>query len=525
MSSLGSLLTGLGRAAALAALAVAAATVAVAVLEDRAAVPNASSVYLVAVVLAAIGAGVPAAALAAVGSVLTYNFLFTEPFHTLNVSDPGEWLNLVLLLFVGATVGQLAGLQRTRTELAVAREREARALFGVSRALVTRETADAALPAIAASVREETRLDRVWFALGPDDARERVTADTGDGRPPAGGVTHVVLRRMPGDLPAQWVRVHDAATRSSAGRGDARFRVRIEAGGATLGSIWALRRRDAGDPDRTATRLLAATADQVGQALAHDRLVAASREAEVARRSDALKTALIESVSHAFRTPLASIRAAAGTLMDAGVALSARESRASAASIDREAERLNRLVSNLLDLGRIEGGVLQATAEVLELDDFASRAVGRVAHLAGDRPIDLDLAAAPAVRADPVLLDEALANIVDNAVRHTPAGTTIFLSAAQLRDEPFVRLTVEDSGPGVPDEALDRLFEKFYRVTDRGRGSAGTGVGLAVVRGLAGAMGGRVRARRSDRGGLAIDLDLPVARIPSAVAGERAMSR
>ncbi|HEV8489481.1 MAG TPA: ATP-binding protein [Candidatus Limnocylindrales bacterium] len=509
----------LARAAVVAAVAVAAATVAVALLEDRAAVLNASSVYLVAVVLAAIAAGVPAAALASVGSVLTYNFLFTEPRYTLNVSDPGEWLNLVLLLFVGVTVGQLAGLQRTRTELALAREREARALFRVSRALVTRETADVVLPAIAASVREETGLDRVWFALGPDDARERVVADTGNGRPPAGGGSHAVLRRMPGDLPAQWVHVHDAAARPGAGRGEARFRIRIEASGATLGSIWAVRRREAGDPDRTATRLLAATADQVGQALAHDRLVAASREAEVARRSDALKTALIESVSHAFRTPLASIRAAAGTLMDPSVALSAREARASAASIDREAERLNRLVSNLLDLGRIEGGVLQASAEVLELDDFASRAVGRVAHLAGDRAIQLDLAAAPAVRADPVLLDEALANIVDNAVRHTPAGTTICLSAAELPDEPFVRLTVEDSGPGVADESLDRLFEKFYRAADRGRGSGGTGIGLAVVRGLAGAMDGRVTARRSELGGLAIDLDLPVARVPSGVVG------
>jgi two-component system sensor histidine kinase KdpD len=498
-------------------VAVAAATVAVAVLEERFAVPNASSVYLVSVVLAAIAAGVPAAVLASVGSVLIYNVLFTEPRYTLNVADPGEWLNLVLLLFVGVTVGQLAGLQRTRTELAVAREREARALFRVSRALVTRETADVVLPAIAASVREETGFDRVWFALGPDDARERVTADTGDGRPPAGGGSHAVLRRMPDDLPAQWVRVHDAAARAAPGRGEARFRIRIEAGGATLGSIWAVRRRDAGDPERIATRLLAATADQVGQALAHDRLVAVSREAEVARRSDALKTALIESVSHAFRTPLASIRAAAGTLMDPGVALSAREARVSAASIDREAERLNRLVSNLLDLGRIEGGVLQATAEVLELDDFAARAVGRVAHLSGDRPIDLELATAPTVRADPVLLDEALANIVDNAVRHTPPGTTIRLSAAELADEPLVRLTVEDSGPGVPDEALGRLFEKFYRVADRGRGSSGTGIGLAVVRGLAEAMGGRVRARRSERGGLAIDLDLPVARVPSAV--------
>jgi two-component system, OmpR family, sensor histidine kinase KdpD len=521
MPTFRSVLPRLGRAAAFAGLAVAAATVAVVVLEDRVAVPNASSVYLVAVVIAAVGAGVPGAVLASIASVLTYNYLFTDPRHTLNVSDPGDWLALVLLLFVGVTVGQLAALQRRRTEVALAREREARALFRVSRALVTRESADAVLPAIAASIREEAGLERVWFALGPDDALERVVADTGDGRPPAAG-SNAVLRRMPGDIPALWVRVHDTGTRAAPGRGDSRFRVRIEAGGAPLGSIWAARRRGDGEPDRTATRLLAAAADQVGQALAHDRLAADSREAEVARRSDSLKTALVESVSHALRTPLASIRAAAGTLMDPAVALGAGDARASAASIDREAERLNRLVSNLLDLGRIEGGALRTVAEVLELEDFASRAVARIAPLAGDRPIELDLGTAPAVRADPVLLDEALANIVDNAVQHTPAGTRIRLAAAGLPDEPYVRLTVEDSGPGVPDDSLARLFDKFYRVTGPGRGSrSGTGVGLAVVRGLAEAMGGRVTARRSERGGLAIDLDLPIAPIPAEVVGAR----
>lgn len=520
MSMLRSVLPRLARAVLIATFAVAAATVAVAALEDRLAVPNASSVYLVAVVLAAVGAGVTGAVLASVASVLVYNFLFTDPRHTLNVADPGEWLNLVLLLFVGVTVGQLAALQRGRTELAVAREREARALFRVSRALATRESADLVLPAIAASVREQAGLERVWFALGPDDARERVVADTGDGRPPATGGSHAVLHRMPGDAPARWVRVHETALRAASARGDARFRVRIEAGGAPLGSIWAVRHRGDGEPDRTATRLLAAAADQVGQALAHDRLAAEAREAEVARRSDSLKTALIESVSHALRTPLASIRAAAGTLMDPDVALSPGDARASAVSIDREAERLNRLVSNLLDLGRIDGGALRAVTEVLELEDFGIRAVARISGLAGERPTELDLATAPAVRADPVMLDEALANIVDNAVRHTPPGTRIRLAAAELSEEPFVRLTVEDSGPGVPDDALARLFDKFYQVVEPGRNArGGTGIGLAVVRGLAGAMDGRVTARRSAQGGLAIDLDLPVARVPAAVAG------
>ena len=144
-----------------------------------------------------------------------------------------------------------------------------------------------------------------------------------------------VLRRMPGDEPAQWFRVHHRSARSSTGSGIEAYRVRIEAGGTVLGSIWALRDRGLGEPDRTETRLLAAAADQVGQALAHDRLAAESQAAEIARQSDALKSALLQSVSHDLRTPLAAIRAAAGTLRP-GSALSARiSSRAPTPSIAR----------------------------------------------------------------------------------------------------------------------------------------------------------------------------------------------
>jgi two-component system sensor histidine kinase KdpD len=509
-----------------AAATVGIATLVVAVLEGFAQIPNASSVLLVAVVAVAVVWGTAGAVLVAIGAIVVYDFLFTDPLHTLDVTDPGEWLSLILLLFVAITVGRLAALQRGRTEVALAREREARALFQVSRALATRRSTSAVLPTIAASLRDEAEMDRVWFALGPDDARERVVADTGNDRAPvpAGSVT--VLRRMPGDEPATWVRVHGPAPRRVPGpaatpTAAVTYRVRIEAADQTLGSIWAVRPRSAGEPDRTATRLLAAAADQVGQAIAQDRLADEAQAAEIARQSDALKSALLDSVSHDLRTPLASIRAAAGSLMDPEVRLTPDEARASAASIDRETEHLNRIVTNLLDLGRIEGGALHAAREVVELEDVVDRVIGRIERRPDDPPIEVDVPGATAVEGDPIMLEEVLLNVLDNAARHTPPGTRVRVVATDLQGEPFIRVTIDDDGPGVPPDALPRLFEKFYRVQPAGRPARrGTGIGLAVVRGLVVAMGGRVGARPGELGGLAIDIDLPVARIPAGLAAE-----
>ena len=187
-------------------------------------------------------------------------------------------------------------------------------------------------------------------------------------------------------------------------------------------------------------------------------------------------------------------------------------------AIDREVEYLNRLVTNLLDLSRIEAGALRAERDVFELEDLVGRTVERLRPRLGTRTLDVDLDAPP-VNVDPVFLDDAVNNILENAVKYTGPGTAIRVVARALPETPFVRLTVEDGGPGVPDEVLGRLFEKFYRVPGGPRGSrAGTGIGLAVVQGLVEATGGRCAARRSELGGLAIDLDLPAATVPSGLA-------
>jgi two-component system sensor histidine kinase KdpD len=283
----------------------------------------------------------------------------------------------------------------------------------------------------------------------------------------------------------------------------------IEAGGVTLGSVWAQRARDQGPPTPDEARLLAAAADQLGQAIAHDRLAAESQAAEVARESDALKSALLQSVSHDLRTPLATIRAAAGTLR---ARVSGSDDLEGVEAIEREVEYLNRLVTNLLDLSRIEAGVLRATSEPFELDDVVGATLDRLAPRFEGRPLEY-VTGREVVVADPVFLDAVLTNLVENALRHTAAGTVIRVSSG--RADGRARLTVEDSGTGVPDDALGRLFQKFYRVPGSRGSRHGTGIGLAVVDGLVRAMGGTVTARRSDLGGLAIDIDLAIAEIPA----------
>ncbi len=506
------------RLLAVALPALAAATALVWLLEERLGVLNASPVFLLAVVVTALLAGTAGALAAAVASILIYDFLFVHPIHTLAISDPGEWLNLMLLLFVGLVVGQLTAMERSRTLQAEAREREARELFLISRSLATRASTNVVLPEVAGQLRRAGQLASLWIALGPDDAGERVVAMSGDA-PPPGRPLHWVLRRMPGDEPARWIRIH------TGGRGGgqererhAAYRIRIEAGSQTLGSIWATRQSGLGHPGRSETRLLSAAADQIGQALAQDRLAAAAGAADVARQSDALKSALLQAVSHDLRTPLATIRTAAGTLRpDSGLDDPGRA--LSAAAIEREVARLDRIVANLLDLGRIEAGALRAETDVFELDDLVGRTIDRMAANLGGNELQLDLEATP-ILVDPVFLDEALTNLLENAVKFAGPSAPIRVTSTAAADR--VRLVVEDGGPGVPEDAFERVFEAFYRAVPPQIGErAGTGIGLAVVRGLVAAMDGRTRAYRSQLGGLAVEMDLPLARLPADLDPQR----
>jgi two-component system sensor histidine kinase KdpD len=478
-------------------------------------VPDASPAYLLAVTAVAVGFGTLAAAITAVVAFLLYNFLFTHPVFTLIVADSGQLLNLVLLLVIGIVVGQLAGTQRKRAQVAEFREREAQVLFQVSRALATRGETPKALDSILKVLSTHARLTRARIGLGEAAGVERRVADTGKAQPVESPASYLVLQRRPGDEPARWMRLHQPTAAGRVEVGDVLvLRVPIEARGEPLGAIWAERFRQLGEPGREETRMLANAADQIGQALEQDRLRAEATSAELARRSEAIKTALLDSVSHDLRTPLAAIRAAAGSLVDPGSETSTAEVRETAEAIDGEAERMGRLVGNLLDLSRLEAGGLRADLEPYALDDLIETSLRRLRSRLDGRPVDVRLpGVVPYLRVDAVLFDQVLTNILENALVYAP-GARIVISGSVTDDA--VALAVEDAGAGVPSEVLARIFEKFYRAPGASRAGRGTGIGLTVVRGLTEAMGGRVSARPSDLGGLAVIVELPRADIDEA---------
>ena len=486
------------------------ATLLVSFLEQVADVPNAHAAYLLAVIALAVQLGTTEAIVGAFGAFLLANFLFTEPVLTLSVVDRGEWLNLLLLLVVGVIVGQLAGRQRDRAQAAELREREARGLFQVSRALATAGDASQAMRDVVRILRAETGMSRVWIGLRGASPLERVVADTGLGDEPSVPTRYGLLKRTDGDAPALWIGLHAAprSLRSVPSTDLAGYRVVIEVGERPLGSIWALRPRPLGLVGREETRLLAAAADQVAQALERDRLRRDATSVEVARQSEALKSALLDSVSHDLRTPLATIRAAAGSLVEGADGV---DQARVAEAIDRQAVHLDRLVTNLLDMTRIEAGELRPQLHPVLLDDAVADTVDRLRSSLDGRDVQVAIPQdLPPVLIDEVYLDAVVSNLLDNALKHSPDDAPIQVSACQAPDGGPVRLVVEDAGPGVPEEALARVFEKFYRVSPAPAGSRrGSGIGLAIVRGLTEAMGGRVAAQRSSLGGLAIIVELP----------------
>jgi two-component system, OmpR family, sensor histidine kinase KdpD len=492
------------------------ASLAIALLADLG-VTHAAPVYLLAVVAIGMRWGTIPAVATSVAAFLAYDFFFVQPLYTFTINSPEEWLNLLLLLAVAVAIGRLVAIQASHAEEVAQRAREAQALFGISRALAETRTVEEAAPIVLQRLAAATAMDRIWFGLGPTPADEKTIADTAPGEPLPIPAWQVVLQRSPGDEPARWTRMHvaTAMVRRNADRATV-HRVRVEASGEALGSVWALRARDEREPDRAETRILSAAADQLGQATVRDRAGQERTNAEIARRSEALKTALLDSVSHDLRTPLATIRAAAGSMLDESVAWTAADQREAFQAIDAEAERMGRLVRNLLDLSRIEAGVLQPEVEPCDLDDLVRHVVRR-ARAASGRKIEIDLAdSLPPVLVDQLYLTQVLSNLVENAIRH--GGDNIRVAARQAPDGP-IELTVEDDGPGVPPSALPHLFEKFYQAGPPGEGKRrGMGIGMTVVEGLTRAMRGDVSACRSEMGGLRVDVRLRPAVVPADAA-------
>jgi len=520
------------------ALVLALATVVAAFLESSlVGILDASPVYFVAVVVAGSVFGTVPALVTAIASFALYDLLFTTPHLTFVVSDPREWLDLVLFLVLAVVVGRLSALGTERAAEASRRAAESSALFAISRIIATEPDIETAAPQVAERLVRDGSLARIWI-ISDRGQGKHIVADTSPGAPLPASAIVTALVRTPGDVPAHWVRAHEprpheahptgptrAADGSRIAHGGSILRVRMEADGVPIGSLKAALRPGAPEPDRVTTRLLALAADQLALAIRRDDLRREATELEIARRADAQKSALVDAVSHDLRTPLASIRAAAGSLADPDVTVDAASARATAAAIDAEADRLDRLVREVLDLSRVEAGSLKPELEPLVLADAVGPVIDRMRPILGNRRIMISIPEElPPVRADAVLLDGLVSNLIENVARHAPAPAPLEVSASAADGR--VHLAVDDGGRGVPWAERERMFEKFQRLPAAVEGSRrGLGIGLAIVRGMTEAMGGTVVAMESRLGGLRVDVDLPeAAAVPSDAAPAGATS-
>jgi two-component system sensor histidine kinase KdpD len=481
---------------------------------------NGAMLYLAAVFTSAVVVGRGPAIAASAIAFLTLNFLFTEPRYTLTVHDPSVLLVLVIFLLVAFVTSQLAAAQRGRAEVAEAREREARLLHDISDLLGARPFKPA-LEAVAERIRHELQLQTVAIDLsGSDLSAGDVAAGDAAAAQAARRSTATVNFLGAGENasaarpaePGRWLRVSPPHGERAAPTIRGLVRIPIRGGGALLGDLVLIAGRQQEGLGRNEARLLATAAAQLGLAVQQERLRRRATEAEVLRRTNELKNALLDAVSHDLRTPLSSIIASAGSLRQSDVDWTEAERREFADAIEHEAQRLNRIVGNLLDLSRIQGGTLTPARDWHDPALVLRGAVERLRPAMANHMLVVDIRAdLPPVLLDPVEIDQVVANLIENAVKYTPAGATIRIAADVADDE--LRVVVEDTGTGLRDDALPHLFEPFYRndQTDREHGS---GLGLAIARGLIAAHGGRIWAENRSEGGARFSFTLPAAAAP-----------
>ena len=510
-------------------VAVAGMSVLIGLVEGAIRIANISMLYLIVVLAVATRVGSGPAVLASVLAFLTFDWFFVEPVHTFTVADPEEWVSVVLFLVTAVFTGELAADQRRRAREAEQREREAILLFDVLRLLGT-PGLDAALAAAAERIRNELTLSGVGIQLTVQGRQRTVAVGDEDGRAlarPLHAASGEILAggRAPSALergrPGHWLRV--VPPRSGEGGIAERrrhiFPVRI--GDRAAGQLVVGRRggtRPLGERD---SRFLGVVATQLASLAERAELQQEATEAEVLRQANELKTALLNAVSHDMRTPLASIKASAGSLQQRDVIWTDADRDEFAQAIEQQADRLDRIVANLLDLSRMEAGALRPQRALHDVgalvEDVLERLQDETARHQVGVSIDPDL---PPVSLDYVEIDQVLSNLVENAAKYAPAGTSIDVSARRVGDD--VEVEVADRGPGVPADVAPRLFEPFFRVRHSGA-PTGLGLGLAVAKGLVEAHGGRISVRDRAGGGAQFAFTLPLAPgVPTAEPSSKA---
>ena len=418
-------------------------------------------IYLVAVVAVTVVGGFWPAVLASVAACLLLNWFFTEPLHTFTIAEPRNLLALVLFVTVAVAVSSVVHLAARREADAARSSKETESLLSLAQTVL-------------------------GGADTPGDVLDHLTASHGG---------HAELLERVG---GRWIKV------AASGEPDPqsnvlRFEVRPD-----------LALEVSGQAASATTSLLAGYTAQAVAALDRARLRTQAAQAEALAEGDRMRTALLRAVSHDLRTPLASIKASVSSLRQTDVRWTPEDEAELLANIEQNADRLDALVGNLLDMGRLQAGSLEPFLRATAVDEVAPvalRGLDEADQLLIVVPDDL-----PLVRADPGLLERVLANLFSNALRHSPPDLRPMLRAKEEGDR--VVLDVVDHGPGVPAELKERIFEPFARLDER---SPGVGLGLAVAKGFAEAMGGTIVAVDTPGGGLTVRVTLP-----ALVSGVRA---
>jgi len=277
-----------------------------------------------------------------------------------------------------------------------------------------------------------------------------------------------------------------------------------------MGVIGVGRDAPAGSLNPDERRLLDALADQAAVAIERVSLASVLAESRVLAETERLRAALLTSISHDLRTPLASIVGAVSSLRSFSEKYDAEQREELLATLQEEAERLNRFVNNLLDMTRLESGAIELQREPFDIGEIVGAALRRAADVLEHHHLEIDLEPdLPMLSVDAVLIEQVLFNLLDNAAKYAPAGSRIEIRAR--RESAQVAVDMCDEGPGIPSADLERIFDKFYRVLAQDRRRAGTGLGLAICRGFVEAHGGRITAEnRADRTGTVLKVSLPV---------------
>ena len=440
-------------------------------------------VFLLLVVAVALVGGMLPALVAAVGAFGLLNYFFTPPLRLFTIAERENLVALVAFLVVALSLSTVVDAAARRTREALQARAEATTLFTLSGSVLR---GSRPLHALLEQVRETFALDGVTLLERRDEAGQGPDVERSDDAWKVVASVGEPVSRTPSEGDAE---VHV----------DQRYSL-VLAGHALEAD------------DR---RVLEAFAAQAAGAVQHERLEEVAAEAGSLAEVDRVRTALLSAVSHDLRTPLASAKAAVGTLRSADLHLSAEDEDELLDTAEGSLDRLSGLVENLLDMSRLQAGALALVVQEVDLADVVSGAVASLGP--PGEPVAIHVADdLPEVLADPALLERAVANLVQNALRFSPSGTVPRITASAHGERVEVR--VSDSGPGVPEDDRDQIFLPFQRLGDHDN-STGVGLGLALSRGLVEAMAGQLTPEDTPGGGLTMTISLPVAPRPVALDG------